>query len=169
MRRQAVRPVAVLAGMLLAATAHAAPVPVVGQQVALPALAAAAGMPPAALAGKAVVVAWFASWCPFCMQEAPRLQRLYAANAQHVMVVGVNVERGAPDQADRVAQWVARFGWTFPVVRDAAALEQVLGKPKGVPALVVVSRDGRVQQVESGEMLEEDFDDIAASARQERR
>lgn len=159
--------VAGLCALLLALAVRAAPAPAPGQAVDVPALSLADGarMQPDALRGKVVVFAWFASWCPYCMQEAPKLQRLYAANAGHVQVIGVNVEQADPRQAAKVAQWVARYGWTFPVVIDSAALERALGKPKGIPALVVLDRRGTVRQVESGEMLDEDFDDIAAFAR----
>lgn len=167
MKSRAARWLSCLAGLVLAGAAHAASVPVPGQAVALPALAAAAGVSPAAMQGKVVVVGWFASWCPFCMHEAPQLQRLYASNRDRMLVVGVNVEKGDPGQAAKVKQWVARFGWTFPVVLDGAALERVLGKPRGIPSLVVVGSSGVVHQVESGEMLDEDFEDIAAFARRE--
>jgi thiol-disulfide isomerase/thioredoxin len=163
------RLVALAGAWLLAGAAAAANVPVVGQPVALPALPLANGgtLASAALRGKTVVFAWFASYCPYCMQEAPKLQRLYAANAGRLLVVGVNVERGDAGQAAKVGQWVAKYGWTFPVVLDGAALERALGKPKGIPALVVVDRRGIVRQVESGELLDEDFDDIAAAARRD--
>lgn len=158
-----------LAAALLAGTVHAAPAPTVGQAVALPGLVLADGarLQSGALRGKTVVFAWFASYCPYCMQEAPKLQRLYAANARHLLVVGVNADPADAGQAAKVAQWVAKYGWTFPVVLDGAALERALGKPKGLPALVVIDRRGVVRQVESGELLDEDFDDIAARARRE--
>jgi thiol-disulfide isomerase/thioredoxin len=135
--------------------------------VSLPALSLAGGaqLRPEALRGKVVVFAWFASYCPYCMQDAPRLQRLYAANAQHLLVVGVNAAKGGAGQAENVRQWVAKYGWTFPVVLDAAALESALGKPKGIPAVMVLDRRGVVHQVETGELLDEDFDDIAAFAK----
>ncbi len=156
------------AALLLAGAVHAAPLPVKGQAVTLPALAAAAHLPPKALEGKVVVLAWFATWCPFCMHEAPQLERLYTANSERLLVIGVNIEHGDKEQAAKVNQWTTRFGWKFPVVLDAAALEGIVGKPKGLPALVVLARDGTVHQVESGEMLDEDFDDIATFARNDK-
>jgi thiol-disulfide isomerase/thioredoxin len=156
------------ATLVLACAAQAAPVPQVGQPAILPELSTAGGhLAPEAMRGKVIVLAWFASYCPFCAQEAPKLQKLYAANAQHLLVVGVNVEEKDPDQAAKVGQWIARYGWTFPVALNAAALERTLGKPKGIPALVVIDAEGRVRQVESGELLDGDFDDIAAFARHE--
>lgn len=156
----------VLAASLLSGGAQAATLPEVGKPVTLPALALAGGgqLRPEAVRGKVVVLAWFASYCPYCMQEAPKLQRLYAANSDRLLVVGVNVDKGDAGQAAKVGQWVRKYGWTFPVVLDGAALERALGKPRGIPAIVVLDGRGVVHQVESGEMLDEDFDDIAAFA-----
>jgi thiol-disulfide isomerase/thioredoxin len=156
-----------LAGLLLASAVQAAPAPQPGQPAALPELLTSGGarLAPAALQGKVLVLAWFASYCPYCMQEAPKLQKLYAGNAQHLLVVGVNAEQGDPMQAGKVRQWIAKYGWTFPVTLDAAAVERALGKPRGLPALVVIDASGVVRQVETGELLDEDFDEIAAAAR----
>jgi thiol-disulfide isomerase/thioredoxin len=157
------------AALLLACVAQAAPVVEVGQRVMVPELATADGghIGADALRGKVIVLAWFASYCPFCRLEAPQLQKLYAANAEQLLVVGVNVEQGDPHQAALVQQWRTRFGWTFPVTLDAAAVERALGKPKGIPALVMIDSAGVVRHVETGELLPEDFDDIAAFARRQ--
>lgn len=158
------------AAMVLACAAQAAPVPQVGQAAVLPELSTAGGrVAPEAMRGKVIVLAWFASYCPFCAEEAPKLQKLSAANPKHLLVVGVNVEEKDPQQAAKVGQWIAKYGWTFPVALNAAALERTLGKPKGIPSLVVIDAEGRVSQVESGELLDEDFDDIGAFARREAR
>jgi thiol-disulfide isomerase/thioredoxin len=119
------------------------------------------------LRGKVVVLAYFASYCPYCMQEAPKLQRLYREHGSRLAVVGVNIEEGDARQADKVREWVARFGWTFPVTGEYAALRRVLGKLKGLPVVQVIDRQGVLRQVEVGEMLDEDFDDIAAFAARE--
>jgi thiol-disulfide isomerase/thioredoxin len=160
---------AALAGLLVACAATAAPAPQTGQPAGLPELRTIDGArrTPDALRGKVVVLAWFASYCPFCMQEAPKLQKLYAANARHLLVVGVNVDPADPARSARVRQWTAKYGWTFPVTLDAGAVERALGKPRGIPALVVVDAAGVVRQVETGEMLDEDFDEIAAGARRQ--
>ena len=120
---------------------------------------------PAQLAGKTTVVAFFSSTCPFCMNEAPKLQKLYRDNRQVLNVVSVNIEASDPAQASKGAAWVRKYGLTHPVTLDYRAFEAVLGKPKGIPALYVFDRDGKLVRSEIGEMLDEDFDDIARDAR----
>jgi len=120
---------------------------------------------PARLLGKTTVVAFFSSTCPFCKNEAPKLQKLYRDNRQVLEVVGVNIEAGDPAQAAKAAAWVRRYGLTHPVTLDYRAFEAALGKPKGIPALYVFDRHGKLVRSEIGEMLDEDFDDIAREAR----
>jgi thiol-disulfide isomerase/thioredoxin len=154
---------AVLLALALAGGARAGEARI-GDTVALPALSTfgAGAIDAGALRGKVVVLAYFATWCPWCMQEAPKLQRLQREHGAKLAVIGVNVDEGDAGRADRVRAWVARYGWTFPVTGDHAALGRVLGKPKGLPVVQVIDRRGVLRQVEVGEMLDEDFDDIAA-------
>jgi thiol-disulfide isomerase/thioredoxin len=120
---------------------------------------------PARFAGKTTVVAFFSSTCPFCVNEAPKLQKLYRENSQVLDVVSVNIEAGDAAQAAKAAAWVKRFGLTHAVTADYRAFEAALGKPKGIPALYVFDRQGKLVRSEIGEMLDEDFDDIAREAR----
>jgi protein-disulfide isomerase len=162
------------AGAAVAGSSGAASAPSTGYAAAasssaprLPGFTALDGkaISPARLAGKTTVVAFFSSTCPFCMNEAPKLQKLYRDNRQVLNVVSVNIEAGDPAQAAKAAAWVRKYGLTHPVTLDYGAFEAVLGKPKGIPALYVFDREGRLVRSEIGEMLDEDFDDIARDAR----
>lgn len=139
----------------------------IGERVVLPALSTVDGgkLGSDALRGKVVVLAWFATWCPYCMLEAPQLQKLYRENSDRLAVIGVDIEPDDPGRAGRIAKWIEKYGLTFPVTTDRAALERVLGKRKGVPLVLVIDRRGVLRQVEAGEMLDEDFDEIASFAR----
>lgn len=120
---------------------------------------------PERMAGKTTVVAIFSSTCPFCRNEAPKLQKLYRDNRQVLNVVAVSIDVDDPAQAANAAAWVRKYGLTHPVTLDFRAFQAVLGKPKGVPALYVFDRHGKLARTEVGEMLDEDFDDIARDAR----
>jgi thiol-disulfide isomerase/thioredoxin len=141
----------------------------IGEPVALPPLSSVNGgtLGADALRGKVVVLAYFASYCPFCMLEAPKLQKLYRDNSSRLVVIGVNIEHGDPEQAAKTAAWIARYRLSFPVTLDYPALARVLGKLKGLPVLQVIDRHGVLHQVEVGEMLDEDYADIARFARQD--
>lgn len=121
-----------------------------------------AAVPAASMQGKVTVVALFSVTCPFCMNEAPKLQKLYRDNRAVLNVVAVSVDRN--DAVAGARAWKKKYGLTHPVTVDHARFEAVLGKPKGIPSLYVFDRSGNLVRTEVGEMLDEDFDDIARFA-----
>lgn len=123
-----------------------------------------ATVPQERMRGKATVVALFSVTCPFCMNEAPKLQKLYRDNRAVLNVVAVSVDR--KDAQAGARGWIRKYGLTHMVSTDFAAFEGALGKPKGIPSLYVFDRTGRLVRSEVGEMLDEDFDDIARYARE---
>lgn len=151
----------VLAGScLMAASALAAP--------QLPAFASLDGAQvlPARMHGKVTVVALFSVTCPFCINEAPKLQKLYLENRATLNVIAVSVDR--IDAASGARAWTKRHRLTHLVTTDGARFEAVLGKPRGIPSLYVFDRRGQLVRSEVGEMLDEDFSDIARYAKGER-
>lgn len=140
-----------------------------GERPALPVLTMLDGktVDPARLRGKVVVLSYFSSDCPFCMHEAPQLQKLYRDNSDKLIVIGVNIEYQAADQRQRAAEWIRKYGWQFPVTTDFQALERVLGKRKGLPVNYIFDKQGVLKRVDIGEIFDEDFDDIASFARRE--
>ncbi|MNR87764.1 Thiol-disulfide oxidoreductase ResA [compost metagenome] len=122
---------------------------------------------PAKLRGKVIVIAYFASYCPFCANEAPKLQKLYSKNMNKLTVIGVNIESKDPQQKDKALKWVQKYQLTHPVSTDYLALEKVLGKRQGLPVNYVFDKRGMLRRVDVGEILDEDFDDIAKFAEQD--
>ncbi|RJG25799.1 TlpA family protein disulfide reductase [Massilia cavernae] len=155
---------AVLAAALSlpAAAALAAPAPQLPAFRTLDGAAVAA----ASLHGKVTVVAYFSATCPFCMNEAPKLQKLYRDNRAVLNVVAVSVDRNDAQAGAR--SWTHKYHLSHPVTTDYARFEAVLGKPKGIPSLYVFDRAGKLVRSEVGEMLDEDFDDIARYAQGQR-
>lgn len=122
---------------------------------------------PASWRGKVVVISYFASYCPFCANEAPKLQKLYSKNMDKLIVIGVNIETKDPQQKDKAQKWVQKYQLTHPVTTDYLALERVLGKRQGLPVNYVFDKRGMLRRVDVGEIFDEDFDDIARFAQQD--
>jgi len=145
---------ALLAASLMLAAAGAAALEV-GDTVRLPEVRTLDGrtLSAAALAGKPLVVEYWATWCPFCAMQNPRLQKLYErTRGTPLQVLAISIDTDPREAAD----YMKKRGYTFPATMDSPALQAVFGKRKGLPELYVIDARGRVVQKEVGEMLEED-------------
>jgi thiol-disulfide isomerase/thioredoxin len=134
----------VLAGDTEGARAQAAPADT-GPIPALPAftLLDLDGRPvtPADLAGKAVLVEFWATWCPPCRGTLAWLGELQKAHAQDVVVLAAAIESDEPD-VRRVRDELGlklRFAMGTPEVALA------FGDLSAVPTLFVFDRNGRTR------------------------
>lgn len=95
------------------------------------------------LAGKVVVVNFWATWCPPCRREMPSLERLYQiAGDKGVMVLAVNIG----EDIDTVFPFLGRIepSPSFPLLFDKAARSMSQWKVKGLPTTYVVGPDGNL-------------------------
>jgi thiol-disulfide isomerase/thioredoxin len=111
------------------------------------------------LAGKTVVVEFWASWCPFCGKQNPHIEKLHRAHGGKDLVVLTFTL----DKTDEAALgYLKSHGYTFAAARSSKQVEGWFGGRRTLPEVYVVDPKGRIVFRESGEMFEED---IAALAR----
>ena len=98
-------------------------------------------------AGKAIVLSFWATWCPYCLKELPILQGIQkAVGADRIKVIAVNTE--SRDTFHRAANALSELGllMTYDPGRNAATAFGV----HGIPHMVIVGRDGRILNVYRG-------------------
>ena len=101
----------------------------------------------ASLAGKVVIVDFWATWCAPCKEEMPVLEKLYKKyGGKGLVVVGVSVDK----DASNIKGFAKKLGVTFPIVHDAN--HQVSGRyqPPRMPSSYIVDRKGIVRFVHGG-------------------
>lgn len=152
---------AAAAAMVLAAgTAQAVEV---GDVVTMPDVQLLDGtrVPGNAWRGHPVIIATWASWCPFCALQNPRLQKLHDATRNtDLRILTISIDANPQLAKD----YVAKRNFTFPVTMETDALCAATGPRKGLPELLVLDANGRVVRKEVGEMLEDDVADLAQYA-----
>jgi len=67
---------------------------------------------------KAVLVNFWATWCPFCLDEFPDFQEVYAPNQDKLEILAVNLQESDVAKQQRFAD---ELGTTFPLLLDPNA------------------------------------------------
>jgi thiol-disulfide isomerase/thioredoxin len=97
--------------------------------------------------GQVVLVNFWATWCPPCLEEMPSLQRLAERlRGQPFAVVAVNVA----EAERRVAHRTKQMGLDLPVLLDADGAAFKAWGGKGLPTSVLVDRSGAVRYLGLG-------------------
>jgi thiol-disulfide isomerase/thioredoxin len=105
----------------------------------------------ASLRGHPALIAFWASWCVPCIQEAPALQRFAAGLDGRARLVGVNVSDGLPG----ARAFIRRYRWSFPNLRDVEGTVAGRYGLLGPPATVVLDAEGRIRATLRGPQSEQ--------------
>jgi thiol-disulfide isomerase/thioredoxin len=105
-----------------------------------------------------LLVNFWATWCPPCIEELPLIDAFYAANqAKSFQVVGLAV-----DQPSMVRRYLTQKPLRFPnglAGFNGTALGQTLGNAQSVlPYSVLFAANGRLLKQKAGKLEKSDLD-----------
>jgi thiol-disulfide isomerase/thioredoxin len=104
----------------------------------------------ASSSGKVVLLDFWATWCVPCVKELPHLQRLQDAYGEKGLQV-VTISIDGPDGVASVSGFVARYGFSFPVLLDTESRVVSVYDPSLIlPYSVLVDRTGVTSYVHQG-------------------
>lgn len=105
------------------------------------------------LRGKAVVINFWATWCPPCRREIPwfiRLQQKYGT--QGLQIVGISMD---DDNPDGVSAFVRKMGINYPILLGNDHVASLYGGADVLPTTYYIARDGSVVTTITG-LISED-------------
>ncbi len=106
--------------------------------------------------GKWVLVNYWATWCPPCLEELPDLEAFHDAHKEKdAVVIGVNMEKIPVKELRR---FVEEQFLSFPILRGKPGWRTPLGPVRSLPTSYLIDPEGELvaRQVGmvSGEMIE---------------
>ncbi len=102
--------------------------------------------------GKWVIVNYWATWCPPCLEEIPDLVALYEANPDTIVVLGVDYEEV---DLDYLKEFTDSHFMSYPIVRMDPVPVTELGPVLGLPTSYIVSPEGVVVARQEGPVTRE--------------
>jgi thiol-disulfide isomerase/thioredoxin len=104
------------------------------------------------LRGNWVLVNFWATWCPPCVEEMPYLETL--SSERDIEVIGINLN----EKEDVVAKFLSDNGITFPILMDPDEVTQLMYEARALPRTVVVAPDGKIAGRVYGRVSPDSFD-----------
>jgi thiol-disulfide isomerase/thioredoxin len=111
--------------------------------------------------GKAVLLAFFATWCPPCKAEIPHLKAITDKHKDSFAVVAVTIEADKPKA--ELEAFAKEHGINYQVAFGKTNEEMIraVGGVRGVPNMFLYASSGKLLQHYTGavpaEMIEEDL------------
>jgi len=98
---------------------------------------------PARLKGKVVLVHFWATWCPPCREEMPKIAELSTTiSSEKLQVLAISYR----DDPALVKMIVETAGWTLPIIEDAESRISAMYELTGVPETFIIDKNGLMRE-----------------------
>jgi len=95
------------------------------------------------LKGKVVILDFWATYCPPCIEEIPHLMELQAKYGEDLHVIGLHV--GGDEDRPKIPEFMERLKITYPIAYPEDALTAyVFGQESAIPQTAVLDRTGKM-------------------------
>jgi thiol-disulfide isomerase/thioredoxin len=114
--------------------------------------------------GKVLVVNFWASWCPPCVEEMPALDRIAQEYAsKNILIVGIGI-----DSPSNIREFLQKTPVSYPIVLgglEGSNLSKQMGNTQGaLPYTVVINSKGKSIYTKLGKISEEELKKAINSA-----
>lgn len=117
------------------------------------------------VAGKAVIVNFWNTWCIPCQKELPALKAFYAAHANDPDFAMVGIVRDAQETKAGIAQYVKDEGMGWTIAFDPGSQAALDFATRGQPETFAISPNGRIVGFQLAEVTVPNLEKMLSYAR----
>ena len=110
--------------------------------------------------GKWVLVNYWATWCPPCLEEIPDLIALHESKKNNLVVIGVAMDYKSPKQVTDFAEGLLV---TYPIVLGTPKIVSQIGPMQGLPTTYLFNPDGKMVAHQTGLITRESVESFISS------
>jgi thiol-disulfide isomerase/thioredoxin len=110
--------------------------------------------------GKWVLVNYWATWCPPCLEEIPDLISLHDNKKNNLVVIGVALDFRS---AKQVTDFADGLLVTYPIVLGTPKITSQIGPVQGLPTTYLYNPDGKMVAQQVGAVTRESVETYIAS------
>ena len=93
--------------------------------------------------GKAVILDFWATYCPPCREEVPHLNELLAKYPNDLVIIGLNV--GGEDDKPEIPIFKAQTKFNYPIAFPEPELTRfAFAERDDLPQTIIIGRDGKI-------------------------
>ena len=92
-------------------------------------------------AGKVILLNFWASWCPPCVEEIPSMNRMAETLGEEFAIVSVNFQ----ESAEHIREFMQKVQVDFPVLMDSDGRVSAEWKVFAFPSSFILDREGRLR------------------------
>ncbi|MFZ5651128.1 MAG: redoxin domain-containing protein [Bacillota bacterium] len=112
------------------------------------------------LRGKKVLINFWTTWCQYCREEMPLLQKFHETSGEkNWQVLTVNITSTERDLS-RVKSYIEANGYTFPVLLDRAGSVSALYGIRSIPTSFTLNEKGEITWVKTGPFTESELNEL---------
>lgn len=91
--------------------------------------------------GKWVLINFWATWCPPCLEEIPDLISLHDDKKNNTVVIGITIDSGS---AKQVAAFADNMMISYPIVMGDRKMAAQIGSVDGLPTTYLYNPQGKL-------------------------
>ncbi len=105
--------------------------------------------------GKPVVFNYWTTWCPYCLEEMPDFDEVYAEYKDRVTFMMIDVNGGGNDTIPEAKSYIEESGYSFPVYFDTDLSATYAYGVGSFPTTGIIDAEGNLYYCQAG-MLSKD-------------